>query len=140
MSLKYVGGKSSGVLLTVASEARGETKPLQYPRKQRAAMFIVLPYTGETTLHVRVRNENAYPNPVPPGETAVYTATVEDENGNPVPLELKARLLVGNEIKEIQLRDSYDPVTRQLVVPFTAPDKEGVYRVQLEWDELTITG
>ena len=141
MSLKLVGGKASGILHTVASEARGETKTLQYPSKQRAAMFIGLPYTGETTLHVRVRGENAYPNPAPPLGSVVYTAVLEDVAGRPVPLELKARLLINNTaIKEIQLRDHYDPVTKQLVVEFTAPDKEGVYRVQLEWDDLTITG
>jgi len=91
---------------------------------------------------VVVSNESVSPNGGYVGDTITYTAIVKDEDGNPLPEEFIADLLLNGVIlidNQQFVSAVYDSSTGQLTLTFTVPDvSSGTKTVKLKWDEQTI--
>lgn len=94
------------------------------------------------TLTVVVTNESVTPNSAFVGDTVTYSAIVKDENGNPLPEEFVADLLLDDivVIDNQQFNNEvYDSSTGELTLEFTVPDTSpGTKVVKLKWEEQII--
>jgi len=113
MPIKYLGGESTGVELTVYE-----------------------------TRYVNVTNEAVTPTSAFEGDTVTYTATVLDDAGEALPSSFKVSLKINGTtvISEQELTsDVYDPSTGELTLEFTVPELgAGTFTVKLTWETQVI--
>lgn len=75
------------------------------------------------------------------GETVVYTATVEDSMGQPLPASFVADLKInGTNLIAGQIFDAgvYDQGTKLLTLPWVVPAGAGNFTVKMSWAEQII--
>ena len=109
MPIKYLGGESTGVSLTVYE-----------------------------TRSVVVTNESLSPAEAYEGDSVIYTAIVKDDAGETLPSTFKVNLVINGTtlISDRELTsDAYDSSTGQLSLSFTVPELgAGTFTVKLTWE------
>ena len=101
---------------------------------------VSLSIVGIIRVSVLVRDAYLEPSVVRPGQLVTYVATVEDTRGAPILQSFQALLKINTAAVNVPFNIYYNPWTRRLTVPFTAPTVPGQYSVKLEWfDQATMT-
>ena len=89
--------------------------------------------------YIVVSNERISQMVLTPGSSAVYTATITDNEGNPLPAELEMELILDTTIKILDVDFSlhYNPDQKLLTCAFSVPTAVGIgaHRVKLRWAE-----
>jgi hypothetical protein len=90
-----------------------------------------------------VVSDEAVEHPQAPGQWVSYVATVEDENGNPLPPDFYVSLLMEGleNVGVNMIGNVYDPSTKKVKIAFQTPDlAEGYYPIKLSWETQVIGG
>jgi len=94
------------------------------------------------TKNVVVSNESVTPNSGFVGDSVTYSAIVKDEDGNPLPEDFVADLLMNSTViidNQHFVAGVYDSDTGELTLVFTVPSlPSGTKTVKLKWEEQTI--